>query len=195
MFGAGDPFRCLYAVRSGCLKLVAATGEGDEQILGFYLPGEILGLDGIERGVHSCTAVALDTCSLCTIPFNNLTEVCRQVPALNEQMYRLMGRELSNDNRLLLTVNKKNAEGRIATFLLSLSTRFQRLGYSPLEFRLAMSRSEIGNYLGLTFETVSRCLHRFQKNGLIDIDSRYIRILDLKALGGLCNDSGLHGDG
>jgi CRP/FNR family transcriptional regulator len=188
LFHSGDKFINLYAVRTGCIKLTASSDEGDEQILGFYLPGEIIGLDGIEKGIHGCTAVALDTSSLCAISFHNLSDVCRQLPALNEQMFRLMGRELSHDNQLLLTVTKKNADGRIATFLLSLSTRFHRLGYSATEFRLAMSRSEIGNYLGLTFETVSRSLNKFQKQGLISINHKYIHILDLIGLKNACSE-------
>lgn len=190
LFNIGDKFTSLYAVRTGCIKLTTGSDQGDEQILGFYLPGEIVGLDGIEKGVHNCTAVALDTSSLCTIAFNNLADVCTQLPALNEQMFRLMARELSHDNQLLLTVTKRNADGRIATFLLSLSTRFHRLGYSAHEFRLMMSRSEIGNYLGLTFETVSRCLSRFQKQGLISINYKYITILDMAALKNVCNEPG-----
>jgi len=188
LFNAGDKFSNLYAVRTGCVKLTASSDQGEEQILGFYLPGELIGLDGIEKSIHSCTAVALDTSSLCAISFTNLSEVCRQLPALNEQMFRLMGRELTQDNQLLLTVTKKNADGRVATFLLSLSTRFQRLRYSATEFRLPMSRSEIGNYLGLTFETVSRCLNRFQKQGMININHKYITILDLPALKNACSE-------
>lgn len=189
LFNAGDKFTYLYAVRTGCVKVTTGSDQGDEQILGFYLPGEIIGLDGIENGTHSCTAVALDTSSMCAIAYSNLSDVCRQLPALNEQMFRLMGRELSHDNQLLLTVTKRNADGRIATFLLSLSSRFQRLGYSAIEFRLSMSRSEIGNYLGLTFETVSRCLNRFQKQGMININHKYISILDMPALKNACNEA------
>lgn len=188
LFHAGDKFSNLYAVRTGCIKLTASSDEGEEQILGFYIPGELIGLDGIEKGIHACTAVALDTSSLCTISFHNLTNVCQQLPTLNEQMFRLMGRELTHDNQLLLTVTKKNADGRIATFLLSLSTRFHRLGYSAVEFRLAMSRSEIGNYLGLTFETVSRSLNKFQKQGLISINHKYIHILDQVGLKNACSE-------
>ncbi len=187
LFRAGNTFTNLYAVRTGCIKLTVSSQQGEEQILGFYLPGEIIGFDGIEHSLHSCTAVALDTSSLCAISYTNLSEVCRQLPALNEQMFRLMGHELTQDNQLLLSVTKKHAEGRIATFLLSLSTRFQRLGYSAVEFRLAMSRSEIGNYLGLTFETVSRCLNKLQKQNLISINHKYIHILDMSALKHACN--------
>jgi len=188
LFRAGDSFKYLYAVRTGCIKLSTSTVQGDEQIIGFYLPGEIVGLDGIENARHDCAAIALETSSLCAFPYTNLSEVCRQIPALNEQMFRLMGRELSQDNQLLLTITKKHADGRVATFLLSLSSRFQRLGYSASEFKLSMSRSEIGNYLGLTFETVSRSLHKFQKKGIVNIRHRYIEILDLDALKNTCSD-------
>jgi CRP/FNR family transcriptional regulator len=111
------------------------------------------------------------------------------VPALNEQIFKVMGRELTNENKLLLTITKKHADGRIATFLLSLSDRFKQLGYSATEFRLAMSRSEIGNYLGLTFETVSRSLNKFHKQGLLKINHKYITILEMEALKRVCNET------
>ena len=189
LFRAGDKFNGIFSVRTGCMKLATSTEEGDEQIVGFYLPGEIIGLDGIEKEIHTCTAVALDTSSLCFIGFNHLTDVCKQIPTLSEQIFRVMGRELSHEHDLLLTVTKKHADGRIATFLLSLSNRFKVLGYSETEFRLPMSRSEIGNYLGLTFETVSRCLSKFQKQGLIEINHKYITILDLEAMHAVCNET------
>jgi len=188
LFRAGEVFRNLYAVRTGCIKLSTSSEQGDEQILGFYLPGEIVGLDGIENHRHNCTAIALETSSLCAFSYTSLSDVCQQIPALNEQMFRLMGRELSQDNQLLLTVTKKHADARIATFLLSISSRFQRLGYSPSEFTLTMSRSEMGNYLGLTFETVSRSLHRFQKLRMINIRHKHIQILDHAALKQVCTD-------
>jgi CRP/FNR family transcriptional regulator len=189
LFRAGDKFNGIFTVRTGCIKLATSTEQGDEQIVGFYFPGEIIGMDGIETDLHTCTAVALDTSSLCSIGFNHLIDVCKEIPALSEQMFRLMGRELSHEHNLLLTVTKKHADGRIATFLLSLSSRFKMLGYSELEFRLPMSRSEIGNYLGLTFETVSRCLSKFQKQGLIEINHKYITILELEALHDVCNET------
>jgi CRP/FNR family transcriptional regulator, anaerobic regulatory protein len=188
LFSSGDRFSNLFAVRTGCIKLTIYSDDGEEQIIGFYLPGEIIGLDGIETDAHTCTATALDTSSICTIPFDSLSSICKQIPALNERIYRIMGRELSHENRLLLTITTLNADGRVATFLLSLSVRFSRLGYSANEFRLAMSRSEIGNYLGLSFETVSRSLHKFQKQGLITINHKYITILDSEALKQVCTE-------
>ena len=189
LFRTGDSFQSLYAVRSGCIKITTSSDMGDEQVLGFYLPGEIVGLDGVENKQHSCTAVALETSSLCGFPYNNLTTVCKRVPALNEQMFSIMGRELSYENQLLLTITKKNAEERIASFLFTLSKRFSRLGYSATEFKLAMSRSEIGNYLGLTIETVSRTMNKLQKQNTIGIDGKYVRIKDLSTLENLCANS------
>lgn len=189
LFRSGDAFRSLFAVRSGCIKLHTSSDLGEEQIIGFYLPGEVVGLDGLDDSSHSCTATALETSSLCALPYSSLSDVCRKVPTLNEQMFQLMARELSQDNQLLLTITKKNAEERIATFLLSLSTRFKRLGYSATEFKLSMSRSEIGNYLGLTIETVSRGMNKFQKQGIISIERKFVRILDMPALKSLCTHS------
>ena len=186
LFRSGDPLSSLYAVRSGSIKLYIHSNDGDEQIIGFYLPGEIIGLDGMEHNSHSCSAVALETSSLCTFPYTQLTDVCKKIPALQDQMFRLMGREISYENKLLLTISKKSAEERIATFLSSLSIRFRQLGFSPDEFKLSMSRQEIGNYLGLTIETVSRIFSRFQKKEYIAIDRKYIQILDRPSLDGLC---------
>jgi CRP/FNR family transcriptional regulator, anaerobic regulatory protein len=186
LFRNGDPLSSLYTVRSGSVKLFTHSDNGDEQIIGFYLPGEIVGLDGIENTRHSCSAVALETSSLCTFPYTQLTDVCKKVPALQDQMFRLMGREISYENKLLLTISKKSAEERIATFLSSLSVRFKQLGFSSDEFKLSMSRQEIGNYLGLTIETVSRIFSRFQKKNYIAIDRKYIQILDRPSLENMC---------
>ncbi len=191
LFRAGDALSSLYAVRSGSIKLFTNSDDGDEQIIGFYLPGEIVGLDGFDNLIHSCSAVALETSSLCNFPYTQLMDICKTIPALQDQMFRLMGREISHENRLLLTIGKKNAEERIATFLISLSVRFHQLGFSAEEFKLSMSRQEIGNYLGLTIETVSRTFSRFQKSNHIAINNKHIQIINRdaikKACGGLRN--------
>jgi len=176
LFRAGDPFRHLYAVRTGVIKLYLTTVNGDEQIIGFFFPGEILGLDAIDDRKHSCTAVALETSSCCKFPFDRLGELCQSITGLNSQMMRLMSRELSNENQLLLTLSKKNAEEKLATFLITLSDRFRRLGYSPTEFRLSMSRQDIGNYLGITLETVSRVLNKLSREHLISLDQKLVII-------------------
>lgn len=182
LFRAGDHFEHIYALRSGSIKLVFIDEQGEEQILGFYFPGEILGLDAIDKMQHVCSAVALETSSYCAFPFASLKEICQSVPALQNQIFSLMSRELTQENELLLTIGKKNAEVRLATFLVTLSSRFQRLGYSAMEFRLSMSRQEIANYLGLTIETVSRIMSRFQAEGLIHISRKEVAIKNMDVL-------------
>ena len=192
LFRTGDQFHAIYAIRSGVVMEYKTTSGGDEQILGFHLPGELLGLDAIEKEKHVCMALALETSSFCTIPFSRLEEMCHLLPGLQNQMYRLMSRELSTENESLLLLGKKSAEEKVATFLINLSTRLHLLGYSATEFRLPMSRQEIGNYLGLTIETVSRIFSRLQNEKYISVDRKQIQITDLDALHNLC--SGRNGD-
>ena len=182
LFREGDKFRGIYAVRSGLVKVFATAGDGEEQIIGFFLPGEMLGLDAIETQEHACNAVALETSSYCAIPFLELSEICREVPELQNQLFKIMSRELSIENKMLLTLGKKNSEEKVATFLLTISTRYHKLGFSANEFKLSMSRQEIGNYLGITFETVSRVIGRLQRNGIIKVNRKAIKILDMVAL-------------
>ncbi len=186
LFRAGDDFHAIYAVRSGAVKVYKNNSNGDEQILGFHLPGELLGLDAIEKKKHVCTALALETSSYCAIPFSRLEEMCNLLPGLQHQMYRLMSKELSTENESLLLLGKKSAEEKVATLLINLSTRLKLLGYSSTEFRLPMSRQEIGNYLGLTVETVSRIFSRLQKEKLISIDRKLIQIIDSDGLHSMC---------
>lgn len=186
IFRAGDSFKSLYAVRSGTVKVYTTTDLGEEQIMGFYFPGEIIGFDAIESDKHVCTAVALETSSYCAFTFEKLEEVSGEIPEVRRQIYRLMSRELSSDNQLLLTLSNKAAEEKIATFLLSLSGRFQRLGYSANEFKLAMSRQEIGNYLGMTIETVSRIFSKLQRKDIISTNHKIIHIIDYPALENIC---------
>jgi len=194
VFAAGDPFKAVYAVRSGIVKLYQDTDAGEERILGFYLPGELLGLDAIYDGYHHCSALAIETSSICAFPFDKLEEICSQLQSLDQQLRRLMSREISAENELLLMLKNKTAEERIAGFLVNLSVRYQRLGYSGSEFKLPMSREEIGNYLGLTTETVSRLLSRMQRDGIVESSRRFIEIKDpahLRRLVGDCRqDSG-----
>lgn len=186
LYHLGEQFQNIYAVKSGALKVYKANESGDEQILGFYLPGELLGLDAIETREHICTAIALETSSICAIPFSRLEELSLKLPGLQHQLHRLMSRELSSENRSLMLLGKRSAEEKIATFLVNLSTRLHMLGYSASEFRLPMSRQEIGNYLGLTVETVSRIFSRLQRENLINIDRKLIKITDNKGLLDMC---------
>jgi CRP/FNR family transcriptional regulator, anaerobic regulatory protein len=187
IFRGDDTFQAFYAVRSGSVKVYTLNESGEEQIIGFYFPGEILGFDAVEEHKHACSAVALETTTVCSIPYDKLNEVSSEIPNLQDQVFRLMSREITKENKLLLTISKRSAEERIATFLISLSSRFYKLGYSAREFNLPMSRQDIGNYLGLTIETVSRLFTKFQKNGLIKIDKKRVSIEDMHTLHAICD--------
>jgi len=187
IFRTEDPFVSFYAVRSGSVKVYVINESGEEQIIGFYFPGEIIGFDGIEHHKHVCSAVALETATFCSIPYDKIHEICLQIPDLQNQMFRLLSREITNENQLLLTINKRSAEERIASFLISLSSRFHKLGYSAKEYNLPMSRQEIGNYLGLTIETVSRLFTKFQRNGLVKINRKSICLENLPAIHAICD--------
>lgn len=189
LFRAGDPLGSIYAVRSGAIKLYSLSNAGEEQILGFYLPGELVGLDAINSERHKGFAVALETSSYCAVPFPRLEEVCAQIPGLAHQFLKLMSREISQENRLLLSLANRSAEERIASFLLNLSGRYRRLGYSAQEFRLPMPRKDIGLFLGLTIETVSRIFGRLQRDKIIAADRRFISIINPAALDRLCAGS------
>ncbi len=187
IFRDDDDFEAFYAVRSGSVKVYTLNESGEEQIIGFYFPGEILGFDAVEDHKHTCSAIAMETTTVCSIPYEKLNEISAQIPDLQDQILRLMSRELTKENKLLLTINKRSAEERIATFLVSLSTRFHNLGYSATEFNLPMSRQDIGNYLGLTIETVSRLFTKFQKNGLVKVDKKTVVIEDMPTLRAICD--------
>ncbi len=186
-FRMGEDFHSIYAVRSGSVKTFILTEDGREQVTGFHLPGELLGLDAISGEAHPCTARALETASLCEIPFDQLETLWTVIPALPRQLMRVMGKEILHDQTLLMLMSKSNAEERLAAYLLNLSMRFGRRGYSVREYNLSMSRSDIGNYLGLAVETVSRIFTRFQDEGVLSVQRKYVQLLDmerLKALAG-----------
>jgi len=182
LFRGGERFRSLYVVKTGCVKTYAPSEEGGEQVLGFHLPGEIIGLDAIEKDAHACSARVLETSAICEIPFHRLEELTSSIPSLQHQMYRLLSKEIGLDTDMLLLLGKRNAEERLAAFLLSLSKRLHKRGLSATDFFLSMSRHEIGNYLGLAVETVSRLFTRFQDEGLVSVDRKHIQLLDLTAL-------------
>lgn len=182
LYRARESFQSIYAVRSGTVKALVSSSDGTEQVTGFYLPGEILGLDGIASGVHTNSAIALETSAVCEIPFDQLDDLGRRIPNLHRHMFRLMGREIGSEQQLIALLGKSSADERVATLLLSISDRNGRRNLSVTSFRLPMSRADLGNYLGLTVETVSRTLSRFQKEGLIKVDKKEIAISDLEAL-------------
>jgi len=182
LYRDGDTTRALYAVRSGCIKTMTESANGDEQIVGFHLPGELLGLDGFAEGVHSCNALALETSSVCELPLNQLESLCAELPGLQKQLRRIMGKEVSNDHKLLLLLGKMTAEERLASFLLSMSARMEERHWKDTEFNLSMPRQDIANYLGMAVETVSRLFATFQNEKMIDVDRRHITILDMPRL-------------
>jgi CRP/FNR family transcriptional regulator len=187
LYHDNDPFNSIYAVRSGSIKTVAITDDGQEQVTGFYLPGEILGVDGVGSQNHCNSAVALETTAICEIPFNLMEDLATSIPRLQRHLFQILGREIRSDQQLITLLSKSSAEEKIATFLLSISSRNHRRRLSATAFRLPMSRADIGNYLGLTVETVSRCLSRLQKQNVIQADKREIVINDLDALREMAN--------
>ena len=187
LFRQGDAFGSVFAVRSGSLKTFSVTDLGQEQITGFHLPSELVGLSGMDTELYPVSAQALETTSVCEIPFERLDELSVQLPQLRRQLMRVMSREIRDDQQMMLLLSKKTADERIATFLVNLSARFRARGYSANQFRLAMSRNEIGNHLGLAVETVSRVFTRFQQNEMIDAEGKEVIILkpiELCALAG-----------
>jgi len=194
VFQAGDAFTAIYAVRSGVVKQYQDTDGGEERIMGFYLPGELLGLDAIWEGKHRCSAIALDTSSVCAFPYKQLEDVCARISGFHQQMCRLMSREISSENQFLLMLKNKTAQERIAGFLLNLSRRYERLGYSGSEFKLPMSREEIGNYLGLKTETVSRLFSKMHRDEIVESNRRFMKIIDVKKLQASVGNEYCHGN-
>lgn len=187
VYFAGEPFRAVYAVRSGAIKSYCVDDEGVELVTGFYLPGEVFGMDGLGSDQYMTNAVALETSAVCEIPFEHFERLGNQIPSLQRHFLQLMSREITSDHQLITLLSKNSAEERVATLLMSISRRNQRRKLSASRFRLPMSRADIGNYLGLTVETVSRVFTRLQKQGIIHADKKEIEILDrddLMALAG-----------
>ncbi|WP_198265017.1 fumarate/nitrate reduction transcriptional regulator Fnr [sulfur-oxidizing endosymbiont of Gigantopelta aegis] len=182
LFQVGGKFNAIYVVRSGSLKTYSPTVDGQEQVTGFHLPGELLGLDAIGKGKHPCAAKALETTSICEVPFEDLEKLTQELPTLQRQLLRLMSKEIFDDQELMLLLGKKTAEARLSAFLLSISLRFKQRGFSSIEFYLSMSRNDIANYLGLAVETVSRMFTRFQEEGLIAAERKHIVIKNREAL-------------
>ena len=195
LFNQGDSFHALYAIKSGSVKIYSIADDGSEQITGFLLPGELAGMDAINTEVHNSCAKALETTSFCEIPFTQLEELAGQLPSLRHQLLRLMSKEIMKEGEMLMQLGKKTAEERLASMLLNFSARFKERGFSYAEFNLSMSRNDIGNYLGLAVETVSRLFTRFQEQKLIHVKGKYIHLADIQALGKLAGLSAEHSIG
>ncbi|MFM0514081.1 helix-turn-helix domain-containing protein [Paraburkholderia sp. RL17-373-BIF-A] len=182
LYRANDSFQSIYAVRAGSFKTVVMHRDGREQVTGFSLAGNVMGLDGVCSGRHSCDALAIEDSKVCIIPFHLLETMCREVKTLQQHVHRLLGGEIVREATLMMLLGTMSADQRVAAFLLNLSSRLKTRGYSPAEFHLRMTREEIGSYLGMKLETVSRMFSKFQKDGLVDTHGKQIRILDMEGL-------------
>lgn len=182
IYREGDRFQFFYAVRSGTFRSNLMLSDGREQVNGFFMAGEVMGLDGIAYGVHASSATALEDAEVCAIPYAHLTDLAASNAGLQQIVSRMMSREILREHSLVNLLGSMNSEERLAAFLLNLSHRLKVRGYSASEFHLRMSRAEIGSYLGMTLETVSRTFSAFQQLRLLEVDKRHIRLLDLDGL-------------
>ena len=182
LFGAGDDFTAIYAIRSGTFKTSVVDGEGREQVTGFFMGGELLGMDGIGSGRYNGTAVALEDSEICVMPYSLIESMAHDYPQLQRHLHAVLSREIVRDHGVMMLLGSMRAEERLAAFLSNLSKRFLRRGYSHSDFHLRMTREEIGSYLGLKLETVSRLFSQFQKDGLIEVEQKHVRIVDIAGL-------------
>ncbi len=191
IYRANSPFQSVYAVRSGTVKLVNITSDGQEQVTGFYLPGEILGMDGIAKNRYTNSAIALETTAVCEIPFSRLEELSIAIPSLQRHFFQIMSNEITQDQQMITLLSKNTAEERVAALLLSISRRNSQRHLSATNFILPMSRADIGNYLGLTVETISRVLSRFQKQSILNVNKKDIQITDIAGLRAIAEAAGI----
>lgn len=189
LFRAGDNFAMLYAIRQGSFKTTLLTRNGQEQIAGFHMPGEILGSDGAGDGHYGCAAMALEDSEVCAFAFDRLQRLAQFQASVRQTLHRTFAREIVREQKVMLMLGTMSAEQRVSAFLLDLSQRYLAQGYSSREFVLRLSRSEIGSYLGLKLETISRLLSRLHREGLIQVQGRVVQLLDLEALNRLVQGS------
>jgi CRP/FNR family transcriptional regulator, anaerobic regulatory protein len=182
LYRANAPLQALYAIRGGFMKTCLPHPDGGEQVAGFHMPGDLLGLDAIGAGRHMCDAAALENCEICDIPLDTLEQLSRRIPALRQHFHRILSREIVRDHHMMLLLANMRAEERLAAFLLNLSQRYAARGYSATEFILRMTRADIGSYLGLTIETVSRALSHLRREQCIEVHARRVRIINVPRL-------------
>jgi CRP/FNR family transcriptional regulator, anaerobic regulatory protein len=187
LFQNGDKFASLFAIRTGFFKSSVASEDGRDQVTGFQMAGEIIGLDGIVNEHHTCDAIALEDAEVCVMPFDRIEELSREVNSLQRHVHKIMSREIVRENGVMLLLGSMRAEERLAAFLLNLAQRLHARGFSQLELVLRMSRAEIGSYLGLKLETVSRAFSKFFDDGIIEVKQRHVKILDAEALKKIVN--------
>jgi CRP/FNR family transcriptional regulator, anaerobic regulatory protein len=187
LFRNGEAFTSLYAIRTGFFKTCVTTEDGRDQVTGFQMAGEIIGLDGIVNDHHTCNAVALEDAEVCVMPFDRIEELSREVNALQHHVHKIMSREIVREHGVMLLLGSMRAEERLAAFLLNLVQRLHARGFSQSELVLRMTREEIGSYLGLKLETVSRTFSKFVDDGIVEVKQRHVRILNTGALKQLVN--------
>jgi len=182
LYSSGDAFVSLYAIRVGFFKTCVSSEDGREQVTGFQMAGEIIGMDGIVGDHHNCNAIALEDAEVCVMPFSDIEQLSRELPALQRNVHKIMSREIVRENSVMLLLGNMRAEERLAAFLLNLVQRLHARGLSQSELVLRMTREEIGSYLGLKLETVSRAFSKFSEDGIIEVKQRYVKILEPDAL-------------
>lgn len=187
LFHNGEKFTNLFAIRTGFFKTCITSEDGRAQVTGFQMAGEIVGLDGIVNDVHTCDAVALEDAEVCVLPFDRIEEISREVNSLQRHVHKIMSREIVREHGVILFLGSMRAEERLAAFLLNLVQRLHARGFSQTELLLRMSREEIGSYLGMKIETVSRTFSKFVEDGIIEVKQRNIRILKTDALKDIVN--------
>ncbi len=178
LFRAGDPFNAWYAVTSGSLKSTVAALDGRAQVTGFYVAGELVGWDGIHTGRHSFDMIALEDTEVRVLPYRQLESAARLLPALHTDLHKAMSGEIVRDHEMMMLLGSMRAEQRLAAFLLNLAQRLKTVGRGNSGFTLQMTRAEIGSFLGLKLETVSRGFSRLARSGLIELDCRQVRIIN-----------------
>ena len=188
LFRNGEKFTSLYAIRTGFFKTCVAAEDGRDQVTGFQMAGEVVGLDGIVHDYHTCDAVALEDAEVCVMPFDRIEELSREVNSLQRHVHKIMSREIVREHGVMLLLGSMRAEERLAAFLLNLVQRLHARGFSQSELVLRMTREEIGSYLGLKLETVSRTFSKFAEDGLVEVKQRHVRILNPDALKTLVNN-------
>ena len=190
LFRNGEKFTSLYAIRTGFFKTCVTTEDGRNQVTGFQMAGEVIGLDGIVNDIHTCDSVALEDAEVCVMPFDRIEELSREVIALQHHVHKIMSREIVRENGVMLLLGSMRAEERLAAFLLNLMQRLHARGFSQSELVLRMTREEIGSYMGLKLETVSRTFSKFVEDGIIEVKQRQIRIINSDALRNILNAKG-----
>ena len=187
LFHSGAPFKSIYAIRTGFFKTSVTTEDGRDQVSGFQMAGEIIGLDGIVNDHHACDAIALEDAEVCVMPFEKIEQLSLDVKSLQHHVHKMMSREIVRENSVILLLGSMKAEERLAAFLLNLVQRLHARGFSQSELVLRMTREEIGSFLGLKLETVSRAFSKFAEDGIIDVKQRNLKIMKPEALKQIVN--------